>query len=237
MNVKHILVISGHPSTMEILCAGTLAKFARQGSKITLCHISNGNKGGEEIPPEELGPIRIEEAKKAAKIIGAEAICLDVDDLEIEEDDRALKDAVVDVVRVQRPDIIITHAPNDYSPDLRAVSSLAVQASLKASIFHYKAKGKALEKAVPVYFMETFAGVEFHPEIYIDITETIETKIKMLWEHKSVLKWLLEKKGVDFEDFVRTVAHFRGLQCGVKYAEGFTRYKAWMFNTPAESLP
>ncbi|MCL1928533.1 MAG: PIG-L family deacetylase [Treponema sp.] len=235
--MMNVLVITGHPATMEILCAGTMIKFANRGDAVTLCHISNGNKGGEEIPPEKLGPIRVEESKEAANLIGARCICLDIDDLELDGNSRAVQDEVVDVVRRIRPDVIITHAPNDYSPDLIAVNKLAVQASLKASIYHYKTKEKPIEKTVPIYYMDTFAGIDFSPEEYVDITKTMETKIKMLWKHESVLKWLLEKKGVDFEDFVRTVAHFRGLQCGVRYAEGFIRHKAWMYTTSEKLLP
>jgi len=222
---------------MEILCAGTIIKYAKRGDKVTLCLISNGNKGGEEIPPDELGPIRIEESRKALEKINADLICLDIDDLEIDPASRELQDSIIDAVRKTRPDVIITYSPNDYSPDLTAVSQLAVQASLKASIYHYKTKEPPLDRTVPVYYMETFAGIGFSPDEYVDITDTIETKIEMLWEHKSVLKWLLEKKGVDFEDFVRTTAHYRGLQCGVPYAEGFIRHQAWMFASPIRLLP
>ena len=233
----NVLVISGHPATMEILCAGTVAKYALRGDAVTLCHISNGNKGGEEIPPAELGPVRIEESKKATAHIGADCVCLDVDDLEVDAASRKVQDEVVDIIRKARPDVIITHAPNDYSPDLAAVNQLAVQGSLKASIYHYRTEEEPLARAVPIYCMDTFAGIGFSPDEYVDISETIELKIKMLWEHKSVLKWLLDSKGVDFEDFVRITGRFRGLQCGVLYAEGFVRHQAWMFTGPEKLLP
>ncbi|MGI5849863.1 MAG: PIG-L deacetylase family protein [Christensenellales bacterium] len=233
----NVLVISCHPATAEILCAGTLAKYAKRGDSVTICHVSNGNKGGEEIPPEKLGPIRNEESRISAAIIGAECIGLNVNDLEVNSDSRELQDRVVDVVRKVRPDIIITHSPDDYSPDLTAVSKLACDASLKASMFHYKTSEAPINAVVPIYFMDTFAGVEFSPDEYVDITDTINTKINMLWKHESVLKWLLKKKGVDFEDFVRTVAHFRGLQCGVPYAEGFKKHKSWMYLTSKKLLP
>jgi len=232
-----VLAISCHPTTVEILCAGTLAKYRKRGDSVTICHVSNGNKGGEEIPPNELGPIRNREAQVSASIIGAQCIGLDVNDLEVDENCKQLQDDLIDVIRKTAPDVIITHSPHDYSPDLVAVSNLVVNASLKASMFHYSTGEKALDMAVPIYFMETFAGVGFIPEVYVDISDTIETKIEMLWEHKAVLKWLLEKKSTDFEEFVRTVARFRGLQIGVKYAEAFAAHKAWMFLTCRQLLP
>jgi LmbE family N-acetylglucosaminyl deacetylase len=232
-----VLAISCHPATVEILCAGTLAKYAKRGDHVTICHVSNGNKGGEDIPPEELGPVRNRESQLAARIIGADCIGLDVNDLEVDAGSAEVQNALVDVVRKAAPDVILTHSPDDYSPDLAAVSKLAVDASLKASMFHYATKEKALGAAIPVYYMETFAGIGFSPDEYVDITDTIELKIQMLWKHESVLRWLLQKKGVDFEDFVRTVAHFRGIQCGVPYAEGFKPHKGWMYLTSKKLLP
>ena len=238
MNIcMKVLAISCHPTTIEILCAGTLAKYSKRGDSVTICHVSNGNKGGEEIQPEELGPIRNREAQESASIIGAQCIGLDVNDLEVDENCRKLQDDVIDVIRKTAPDVIFTHSPHDYSPDLVAVSNLVINASLKASMFHYSTKEKAIDMAVPVFFMETFAGVGFVPEAYVDISGTIETKIEMLWKHSAVLKWLLEKKNTDFEEFVLTVARFRGLQAGVKYAEAFVPHKAWMFQTCRHLLP
>lgn len=232
-----VLAISCHPATVEILCAGTLAKYAKRGDHVTICHVSNGNKGGEEISPEELGPIRNRESQISAQIIGADCIGLDVNDLEVDANSKELLDRIVDVIRKAAPDVIFTHSPDDYSPDLAAVSKLTVDADLKASMFHYVTNEKPLNSIIPVYYMDTFAGVGFFPDEYVNITDTIQTKINMLWKHESVLKWLLEKKGIDFEDFVKTVAHFRGIQCGVPYAEGFKRHKGWMYLTSEKLLP
>ncbi|GHU68798.1 diacetylchitobiose deacetylase [Clostridia bacterium] len=232
-----VLAISCHPATVEILCAGTLAKYAKRGDHVAICHVSNGNKGGEDIPPAELGPIRNRESQVSAHIIGAECISLDVNDLEVDANSAEVQSALVDVIRKQKPDVIITHSPDDYSPDLLAVSKLAADASLKASMFHYRTNEDPLNKTTPIYYMETFAGIGFSPDEYVDITDTIDVKIQMLWRHETVLKWLLDKKGVDFEEFVRTVARFRGIQCGVSYAEGFKKHKAWMYLTSEKLLP
>ena len=132
---------------------------------------------------------------------------------------------------------MITHSPEDYSPDLLAVSKLVCNASLLASMFGYKTKEKPMNVAAPIYFMDTFAGIDFAPTDYVDISDAIQTKIDMLWKHESVLKWLLDKKGVDFEDFVRISAHYRGIQCGVAYAEAFHTYHKWMYVRPERLLP
>ncbi|HRU32240.1 MAG TPA: PIG-L family deacetylase, partial [bacterium] len=77
-----ILAVGAHPDDLELLCAGTLAKYSKEGHTVVMAHMCNGNKGHFTIPPEELASIRAEEAKKSAEIIGAEIIQGEYPDLE-----------------------------------------------------------------------------------------------------------------------------------------------------------
>ncbi|MBO7739687.1 MAG: leucine-rich repeat protein, partial [Oscillospiraceae bacterium] len=56
-----VLAFGCHPDDVEIACAGTLAKFVKQGHEVTVCHVCNGNLGHVEIMPDELREIRIGE--------------------------------------------------------------------------------------------------------------------------------------------------------------------------------
>ena len=75
--------------------------------------------------------------------------------------------------------------------------------------------------------MDTLAGVDFSPEIYVDISGQIERKLQALDCHQSQTRWMLEHDHIDFCDMVRTCAKYRGYQCGVAYAEGFRVCKAY----------
>ena len=57
-----VLAIGCHPDDLEIACYGTLAKYAKLGHEVFVCHIANGNLGHVEIMPEELRAMRFEEA-------------------------------------------------------------------------------------------------------------------------------------------------------------------------------
>ena len=59
----------------------------------------------------------------------------------------------------------------------------------------------------------------------------------MLECHESQMKWMRDHDGIDFAEFVKTCARYRGLQCGVQYAEGFTQCLAWPKIVPARLLP
>ena len=145
------------------------------------------------------------------------------------------REKIVDVIRYAKPDVIITHSPNDYMPDHTAVSKLVFDASFCASVPHY---GKGEEtKLTPIYYMDTLAGVNFQPTEYVDISDTIDLKLEMLECHVSQMKWMRDHDHIDFADFVKTCAKFRGLQCGVPFAEAFTQCLAWPKIVTERMLP
>jgi LmbE family N-acetylglucosaminyl deacetylase len=221
-----VLAIGCHPDDIEVSCAGTLAKYVKEGHHVTVCHVCNGNLGHSVIMPEVLREIRAKEAKDAGELAGIKVMSCDIDDINI-YDSKQHRDKVVKVIRIVKPDVIITHSPNDYMPDHIAVSKLVFDASFACSVPHYEMQLGEPTKVVPIYYMDTLAGVDFQPTEYVDITETIDLKLQMLECHISQLKWMRDHDDIDFAEFVKTCARFRGLQCGVQYAEAFTQCYVW----------
>lgn len=201
-----VLAVGAHPDDIEFLCAGSMGHF--------------------EIPGPELARIRKKEAEDSAKILGAEIQGGMFPDLGIYQNEEARK-KVVTLIRIARPDLIITHSPKDYMCDHTVTSRLVIDASFIATIPNYKTEHKPHTLIPPIIFMDTLAGVNFLPTEYVDITNFIDIKEKMLLCHQSQCKWLKEHDGIDYVGFMRKVASFRGLQCGVPYAEGFRSYSVW----------
>lgn len=231
----NVLAIGCHPDDMEISCSGTLAKCVKRGDKVVVCHVANGNMGHEIISPEELREIRINEAKKAGALAGIEVVTLDIGDLLPNGCDIEQRDMLVDLMKKVQPDFIITHAPTDYMPDHRAVSKLVFDASFAASVPHYGSEGKAA--VVPIFYMDNLAGMNFNPTEYVDISDEIDLKIEMLECHESQLKWMRDHDHIDFAEFVRTCSRFRGIQCGVQYAEAFCQELVWPRAVARRLLP
>lgn len=225
----NVLAVGCHPDDLEIGCAGTLAKYAALGHRVTMVHVANGDKGHKVIQPDELRLLRAKEAQAAGAIIGADVFSMDIPDLQVKADNDELIRKLSDVIRRTRPDVIITHPPEDYMKDHMEVSKAVFDASFAATVPHYDAGTDvpAHDKVAPIYYMDTLAGVGFLPAEYVDITDYIETKLSMNAAHDSQIGWLREHDGIDFLDFVRTVSKFRGLQCGAGYAEGFVPCRAW----------
>ena len=118
-----IVTIHAHPDDMEILAAGTLAHLARLGHSLTIVSMTPGDCGTTEYPPEEISQIRRGEAAAAARLLGAEYICAEFRDLAIFNDESSRR-RVTELLRVTRPDIVLTASPVDYHCDHEATSVL-----------------------------------------------------------------------------------------------------------------
>jgi len=222
---------------MEIACAGTLLKCKKRGDRVVVCHLSSGNLGHEIIPPKELIEIRREEAKRSCESAGFEVMWGGFHDLDIYDGNKEARDKVVKVIKEVNPDFIITHAPNDYMPDHTAVSRLVFDASFTATLPNYMTEVKGRARLVPIYYMDTLAGVGFEPTEYVDVTDEIDKKIEMLNNHASQIVWMRDHDGIDFPDMVKTCSKYRGYQCGAEYAEGFTQCNVYLKSTTKRLLP
>ena len=233
-----VLAVGCHPDDLEIACGGTLRKYVEQGAEVYMCHVANGDQGHVVIEPEPLAAIRTIEAENAGKIIGAkEVFNLNVSDMQVNSHNLEVMDAMADVVRYARPDVIITHNDEDYMLDHTETSLIATNGSFCSGLGHRPRKFDAFSSFIPVFFMDTLAGVNFQPTHYVDITNQIDTKIKALECHESQLKWMLEHDNIDFADMVRTCSKYRGYQCGVAYAEGFRPYNVYPRYSTKNLLP
>ena len=221
----NILAIGAHPDDVELNCAGTLAKYAKQGHKVFTATATNGNVGSATLSKEEIAKIRKEEARRAAAHIGAEYICLDYDD-EMFFEDKAARLRFIDLVRYCKADIILTHNPEDYNPDHELTSKIINDIAVMIPVEKIKTKSPAYDKIPIIAYFEPVNGLGFVPTEYVDITETMEIKMAMCREHKSQVSWMQDNykdtmADKDFFENYYTIAKYRGIQCGVQYAEGF----------------
>ena len=232
----NVLAVGAHPDDLEILCGGTLAKYAKAGAKIVMAILTNGNMGHPEVEPDEMARIRKGEFENAAAIIGAETIWMDVDD-EMSVVDVNSRLMMVDVLRKSEPDVILTHCEADYHVDHINASKLVFEAAPLACVKNIKRELPELTKQPLIYHFDSIGAVNFLPREYADITETMATKLAMYKCHKSQDEWMKIATGFDMADVIESVAKVRGYAAGVRYAEGFTRVDAWYRGTAERVLP
>jgi len=219
-----ICAVVAHPDD-ETCCAGTLAKLVKRGHEVTNIIVTCGDKGNPELSPEDTIKERTGEAKEAARIIGAKLEILYEKDGEV-YDNHETRQKLMEVLKREEPDIIITHHPADYSPDHNITSQLAFAASLFATL-PYSSPSPPLKKLAKIYHMETVGSFGFLPEIYVDITGTFETKIKAVKAYQSQIRYMKKWPGAstDLVELSTITSRLRGFQCGAAYAEAYVLHK------------
>jgi LmbE family N-acetylglucosaminyl deacetylase len=232
-----ILAVGAHPDDLEILCGGTLARYVAEGHSVVMCHATHGDRGSFEHSSTEIARIRDGEARRAAAIAGAEHATLGLSDGDVNAADPEQRRLVADLVREAGPDVIITHSPGDYMVDHNEISKLVFDASFLATLPLYETGNEPHPLVTPIFFMETIMGLGFAPTEYVDVSDHIETKVAMLEAHESQLTWLRDHDGIDILEQMKTATRFRGLQCGVRYAEGFVQSLTWLRGTTRRLLP
>lgn len=126
-----VLVVVAHPDDNEIICGGIVARLLDDGKKVRVVVMTNGGKGTRDrldISEVEFAKIRIEEQKRAGRELGLkdEAMFnLNVPDGELEDSLESIG-KIVFHIREFKPDIIITHNPEDkintFSEDIRWIN-------------------------------------------------------------------------------------------------------------------
>lgn len=223
----NILAIGAHPDDIESYAAGTLAKYSKAGHKVFMATATNGNVGSATLSMDEIAKIRKQEAAKSAAHIGAEYICLNYDD-EMFFEDKNVRLAFINLVRYCKADIILTHNPKDYNPDHELTSKIINDIAVMIPVEKIVTDNPPYDKIPAIYYWESVNGMGFIPTEYVDITDVIDTKMAMCREHKSQIQWMIDnysetvaKSNSDFFENFWVSALYRGIQCGVKYAEGF----------------
>jgi LmbE family N-acetylglucosaminyl deacetylase len=221
-----VLAVGAHPDDLEILCAGTLARYAKRGDQVTMAVATNGEVGSPTLPKEEIAEIRRQEACASAGVIGADFIWMNYPDEFLFSTTETRLD-FLNMVRKARPDIILTHAPVDYHPDHRTTGEILWDIRVMTTVPNIKTEEPPCAKIPEIYYFDTIAGIDFVPQHYVDISDTFEVKKQMLACHKSQSTWLQDQYQMDYMQFIEYISRYRGLQCGARYAECFALSPTW----------
>ena len=195
--VTDLVCIGAHPDDAEEMAGGLAALCAQSDGRVLFLSMTDGSAGHHEMAPADLTQRRRREARAAASLIGAEA-----DDLA--QPDAALvpsielRDRLVQRIREWKPDVLVTHRPNDYHPDHRSTGQLVSDCTYLLTVPRVVSVTPPLA-AVPVvlHASDSFQRpYPFQANLIFDIDAVIETKIDLLSCHESqVYEWLPYQNG------------------------------------------
>lgn len=192
-----VLAVGAHPDDLELGIGGTLARLSRSGARVVMAVLSIPDKLHE----------RRSEARRAAKTLGCELKfmtpdrCSRVEDMKSHE----LVGMIDGLVRDLKPAAMFSHCVANLHLDHKLAYD-ACMASQRLRYFDIFCYSPTSCHAV---------NIAFAPHIYVDISDTIELKMRAIRSHMTQF----ERRGLKTEHY-RDASSRTGSVIGVDYAEG-----------------
>ena len=221
------LVLFAHPDDAEFMCGGTVAAWAKDGCDVHYVVCTDGSAGSNDpgASREATAPVREREQRAAAAVLGVRSVTfLGERDgmLEVNLDTRR---KVCREVRRLRPEVILAPDPSRLWSgtgyinhwDHKQAGLLALTAIMPDAPTRLMFP-ELLDEGIEPFEVHNLWLSSGEPDTYVDITDTIEIKLKALQEHVSQL-------GPDAESRVRERAQQVGQEAGHAFAEAFKTFR------------
>ncbi len=221
---ERALAIAAHPDDTEFGVSGTFALWAKQGWEVFYVICTRGDRGSSdpEMTPERLAILREKEQRAAAQVVGVkDVVFLGLPDGGL-EDTAEFRRELVRQIRYYRPKALFTsdplpHRQRIWHRDHRMVGTVACDAAFPYARDRLHCPELLTEGLEPHKTPEIYLWGSEEPNTFIDITETIDTKIRALRCHASQLN----SRTDDIGQRIRERAGEAGRQIKVTYAEAF----------------
>jgi LmbE family N-acetylglucosaminyl deacetylase len=196
---QRALVVAAHPDDIEYGLAAAVAVWTAAGKEVHYLLATRGEAGMAGVPPETAGPLREEEERRSAAVVGVTDVeFLDHRDGTLVEGPELRRD-LAGAIRRHRPELVVTGyfgatwTPPGVSPayvnsaDHRALGQCVVDAVADAGN----------EWIFPDLTEERWSGVQYiavqdmsEPPHGVDVSSTVEKAVASLSEHRRYLELL-----------------------------------------------
>jgi LmbE family N-acetylglucosaminyl deacetylase len=232
MQAGRILVVVAHPDDCELTCAGSVARWSREGNPTCLIIVSDGARGGKHAGADEAAMVRERRAEQeqAARVIGFRAVSfLGFPDGELEEGPE-LRRALVEVIRRLQPDIAIFMDPltviyrNSYvnHRDHRVLGMAMLDAMYPQASNAFYFPDQLVAGLQPHKVPEFLLAQSDRPNFWVDVSDTLDIRFDALRCHASQIR-LWPENGEAVIRQQRELASVLGVEHGVRYVEEFRR--------------
>jgi len=207
----NVLAVGAHYDDLELGCAGSLIKHVRAGDTVTMLVVTDSAFNNPDGVPVRGVEQALAEGRAAARIIGAELVCLGFETLKVQEDE-ALCSAILREVEARKIDTMYSHWTFDLHRDHRRTAHAALMAG----------------RHVPRFFMYRSnwydTGRAFRGTVYRDISDVFEVKRQVILSHESEM----QRVGAGWLDYFTNQNANDGRKVGVGYAERFEAVRCLM---------
>ncbi len=226
------MAVVAHADDAEFGCSGTVAKLSKEGWEFVyvLCTDGSRGSGDREVDPQELVRIRKQEQLSAAKVLGIKDVAfLDHPDGVLQPTLELRRD-IAREIRRYRPDVVICPYPMRNldgfwavgHPDHLAAGEATLSAVFPSARDHLAFPELLEEGLEPHNVAEVWVMSHPEPDLWIDITDHIDTSLKALMQHKSQMgDWSEEDAQKEIREWHRNAAVGKGMM----YADSYKRLK------------
>jgi bacillithiol biosynthesis deacetylase BshB1 len=209
--MARFLVVGPHPDDQELGMGGTIALLAKQGHYVHVLDMTNG-----EPTPRGDPATRAKEAAAAAQVLGVERSLLGLKNREVVHNLES-RHKLAAVIRVHKPDVLFLPYPTDAHPDHVAVTRIGEDARFDAKLTKSSIPGEPHHPKRIIYYFCTHLRMSFQPTFCVDISGTVDQKMKAVHCYES--QGLGAEGGLG--EMVKTLTAYFGGRIGAAHAEPF----------------
>ncbi len=215
---KTILIVAAHPDDEVLGCFGTIAKLIKKGYQAYTLILSGGKTSRGETDKQEIERLK-KEMQNANFLIGIKEVFQknfpdnafdSVPLLEIVKQVEKIKEKI-------KPEIIFTHHSGDMNID-HQITHKAVLTATRPMVNEYVKTIYAMEVPSSTEWNSFSVNNIFIPNVFIDIAETIDLKVKAMSKYASELREYPHPRSLKN---IKEIAKTNGTKVGLKYSENF----------------
>ena len=220
------VAVVAHPDDLEYGLASAVARWTAQGKEISYVLATRGEAGIDGLPPDQVGPLREDEERRSAAVVGVSSVEFLGHADGLVEYGVPLRRDLAATFRQLRPEIVITASfdltwgddgPTNHS-DHRAVGLATVDACRDAANrWLFPELGEPWQGITAAY-----VAAMNPPTHFVDVGDTLARGIASLEEHRAYIDGL----GTDFDPaaFLTDMAGFGGMAADCEYAVLLRRF-------------
>lgn len=214
------LAVGAHPDDMEILAGGLLALLRSQGRRTGILDLTRGENGSLGSPAG-----RASEWKAAARVLGLSArLNLGLPDSAL-EDRVPFRRRIAQVLRDQRPELVVTMPMEDHHPDHMATARLVFGACWLSGLTRSPGlKGKPFRPKAVLYAV---GHRTVEPHLIVDISAHWGAKVRAMRCYASQFAGdakpgaLTQINRPGFLEMLEARARILGFRIGAAYGEAY----------------
>jgi len=218
----NVLVVAAHPDDEILGPGGAIALHAQRGDKVCSILLGEGITSRREedgvAPTAELINLK-QNALEAASIIGVEkTYFFDFPDNKFDTIPRLRIIKAIESLKSEiRPDIVYTHHRNDLSIDHR-ITFDAVLTAFRPVVGETVRRILSFSVPSSTEWYAPAGETAFMPNVFVDISKTLEKKIKAMRAYKSEIREYPHPRS---PEALEAIAKVYGVTVGMSYVEPF----------------